>query len=59
MPAMETPDATLTPAQAVDRLAALHDAAVAALRAALVRFVRDGMPPSRRARRGSAIPSCG
>ncbi|HET8995384.1 MAG TPA: AMP nucleosidase, partial [Acetobacteraceae bacterium] len=35
----------LSPEQAVDRLAALHGEAVAALRAALARFVADGTPP--------------
>jgi len=35
----------LTPDQAVDRLTALHAEAVAALRAALARFVADGTPP--------------
>ena len=35
----------LTPEQAVDTLAALHADAVAALRAALARFVADGTPP--------------
>jgi AMP nucleosidase len=35
----------LSPEQAVERLEALHDAAVTALRTALARFVRDGTPP--------------
>ncbi len=35
----------LSPEQAVDRLEALHADAVAALRAALARFVADGTPP--------------
>lgn len=42
----EDPADTLQPEQAVDRLEALHGAAVAALRAALLRFLRDGTPPS-------------
>jgi AMP nucleosidase len=46
MAAMDGLDPTLTPAEAVDRLAALHDAAVAALRTALARFLRGGPPPS-------------
>ena len=37
---------SLTPAQAVDRLEALHADAVTAVRAALARFVRDGTPPT-------------
>ncbi len=36
---------SLTPVQAVDRLEALHSEAVAALRTALVRFVRHGEAP--------------
>ncbi len=35
----------LSAEEAVARLETLHDAAVAALRAALARFVRDGVPP--------------
>ncbi|MCW3476201.1 AMP nucleosidase [Limobrevibacterium gyesilva] len=35
----------LSPEQAVDRLEALHDAACAALRRALARFVETGVPP--------------
>ena len=38
-------DPELTPEQAVDQLAALHAGSVAALRAALARFVADGTPP--------------
>jgi len=37
---------SLTPAQAVDRLEALHAEAVAAVRTALARFVKDGVPPT-------------
>jgi AMP nucleosidase len=37
---------SLTPAQAVDRLEALHAEAVASVRAALVRFVRTGVAPT-------------
>jgi AMP nucleosidase len=36
----------LSPEQAVDRLEVLHAEAVAALRGALARFVREGTPPS-------------
>ena len=35
-----------SPSQAVDRLAALYDEATAALRAAVERFLVDGVPPS-------------
>lgn len=44
-PVSDHPAPILTPAQAVDRLEALHAEAVGALRAALARFVRDGTPP--------------
>jgi AMP nucleosidase len=37
---------SLTPAQAVDRLEALHAEAVAAVRTALARFVKQGIPPT-------------
>jgi AMP nucleosidase len=40
----------LSPEEAVARLETLHAAAVAALRAALARFVRDGVPPDSRER---------
>jgi hypothetical protein len=40
----------LSPEQAVERLETLHSAAMAALRAALGRFVRDGTPPDPRER---------
>ena len=43
-------DTPLSPDAAVDRLAALHAGAVAALRAALARFVADGTPPDAAAR---------
>ena len=43
---MADPTDWLTPAQAVDRLEALHAEAVAAVRAALVRFVRHGEAPT-------------
>lgn len=43
-------DPVLSPEQAVDRLAELHAAAVAALRAALARFVVDGTVPDAAAR---------
>ena len=42
----DRPDISLTPVQAVDRLEALHAEAVAAVRTALVRFVRHGEPPT-------------
>jgi AMP nucleosidase len=42
----EHPTPTLSPEAAVDRLEMLHAEAVAALRAALARFVRTGTPPS-------------
>jgi len=35
-----------SPSQAVDRLAALYDEATTALRAAVERFLVDGVPPS-------------
>ena len=35
-----------SPSQAVDRLAALYDEATSALRAAVERFLVDGVPPS-------------
>jgi len=40
------PGESLTPEQAVDRLEAMHADAIEALRAALGRFVRHGMPPT-------------
>ncbi len=43
---MSDPQPSLTPAQAVDRLEALHAEAVAAVRTALARFVKEGVPPS-------------
>ena len=42
----DRPETTLTPVQAVDRLEALHAEAVAALRTALVRFVKHGEAPT-------------
>ncbi len=36
----------LTPAEAVDRLEALHADAVAAVRTALARFIKQGIPPT-------------
>lgn len=49
LPPPATPDPSqrrgLTPEQAVDRLEALHAAAVAALRASLDRFIAGGPPP--------------
>jgi AMP nucleosidase len=39
-------DEHLSPGESVARLESLHTAAVGALRAALIRFVRDGTPPT-------------
>ena len=47
---------TLSPEQAVDRLEDLHSAAVAALRTALARFLRDGTPPSPQERQRFRYP---
>lgn len=49
-------DETLSPEQAVDRLEALHNAAVAALRAALAGFLHDGTPPSPQERQRFRYP---
>ena len=46
----------LSPEQAVEQLETLHSAAVAALRVALARFVRDGTPPDPRERAGFRYP---
>ena len=52
----EQPPPSLTPAQAVDRLEALHADAVASLRAALARFVRHRETPTAQQRAGFCYP---
>jgi AMP nucleosidase len=49
-------EAGLTPEQAVDRLEAIHAAAVQAQSAALARFAAGGPPPSEQERRGFRYP---
>ena len=53
---VDGPEQLLSPEQAVDRLEALHNAAVVALRTALARFAASGTPPDAATRAGFRYP---